>query len=351
MKNQVSEFQTVRLGPGVFPTTGDSLATGWSLKNGMRILGSGVSTTSLKMTVSSGVRSVLGYPYSPIVPLSGGFEASDFTIDCNFIGGSLPANSARRAIFVYGTHILLRRLRVINFGATISGLNAAVTFAAVDSEDCVMEDCTVENPGVLSGTPQIALVQLIGTSTQPHRFCVVRNCYLSGSPTAATPASIFGIVPGAGLGLIVEENQLKNLGAGIYDGGDFSSGAPDLVIRNNYIRNVTNGVRFFQSSSQIGRLILHDNTIEVATANSAGISILGSGSIRYNTLIIRKNIIRDVNWSATNSIWGIDVSYGTDVNVENNLINNTSTANGVKRVNNTYQRIENNRNTAGALVQ
>src|SRR5881397_1445442 len=88
-----------------------------------------------------------------------GFEASDFTVDCNLAGQTVPsgydfAPFACGAILAPGTHVRLRRIRAINFGtqAALSECFPIMTAAAFvtvpEPVDCIVEDCIVEQPAL-----------------------------------------------------------------------------------------------------------------------------------------------------------------------------------------------------------
>src|SRR5262245_60715727 len=66
MTNKVGPNQTVRLGPGTFCTKGSDGAghQGWAAQSGMRILGSGISVTTLKLVDVPGSeqRHAIGMP-------------------------------------------------------------------------------------------------------------------------------------------------------------------------------------------------------------------------------------------------------------------------------------------------
>src|SRR5205814_6806479 len=91
---------------------------------------------------------------------------------------------------VGGQHVRLRRLRAINFGSQIKGLECFVlspTFAYPtypETFDCVMENCIVEKPS-RSNLYITTCLPLAGGETPNdgvmayHRACGIRNCLLN----------------------------------------------------------------------------------------------------------------------------------------------------------------------------
>src|SRR5262245_32379437 len=110
---------------------------------------------------------------------------------------------------------------------------------------------------------------------------------------AATELRQMAVPPGAGLGTIIEGNEISNLEIALYD-PNASSYGKDLVIRNNYFHYVLKGIHYDRSSGTIGRIIATENVIDLATdgalADARGINLTGATSTCYNTLILRKNV-------------------------------------------------------------
>jgi hypothetical protein len=111
--------RTIRFGPGLFYTRGQ---TGWQAKDGMRLLGAGMNVTTLRL---------VGIPYDQFrwmiaatIPLNG-FEASDFTVDSNLSGNEETFIGAF-AFNVWGNHVHIRRIRVVNWGGKVAGTGDGV---------------------------------------------------------------------------------------------------------------------------------------------------------------------------------------------------------------------------------
>ena len=128
----------------------------------MKIFGAGIDVTLLRLQGAAMDNNPYGYAAisDPYDIYHDGFEASDFTIDCNI--AAQPSQLVTcDAVVVNGTHNRLRRLRVINFGAqTISPIQVQcfplylgtyqlpINQPAVSGVADVIEDCIVEQPGL-----------------------------------------------------------------------------------------------------------------------------------------------------------------------------------------------------------
>jgi hypothetical protein len=94
---------TVRLLPGIFKTKGhtgtNSGGGNWAARK-MRILGSGMGVTTLKlvgMTTANATRYAVGIPFDAAGTGLDSFELSDLTIDCNLGGGENTGTGGRFA--------------------------------------------------------------------------------------------------------------------------------------------------------------------------------------------------------------------------------------------------------------
>ena len=189
LMNSFPPYTTVHLGPGLFPTQGhaDGVSGGWQPKRGQRIVGSGIDVTTVKLAPASPTADKAYFAIgADDLALIDGFEASDFTVDCNL--GAL-AGVAAGAIKVYGTHILIQRVRAINFGtrsATQKGMviaTAGADPALPEPFDCVVEECVIEQP-YDSNVRETTCVSLNARENSNgvlayHRACVIRNCTIN----------------------------------------------------------------------------------------------------------------------------------------------------------------------------
>jgi hypothetical protein len=219
-------------------------------------------------------------------------------------------------------------------------------------EEIVFQPPYAGNSGKLAG------IALGGSSSAPHTFCVVRNCAFRGKdqvdPPPSTPELTFnGISPGVGVGTIIEGNQMINLGTGVLVD---SVSPPDLVIWNNFLQNVFIGVAAVPGAAPIGRMILLNNIIELASgagapAGSTGISLTSMASDMFTEIIARGNQIKDVFGSASSGLYGILLSGVTQGIIENNIVDNTAVHDAVRLSDCGSVKTFNNQTGGGELLR
>ena len=212
---------TVHLGPGIFETKGHSSPSdivAWRPFSGMKLRGSGMSSTTLKLVGASfdhrayhaiGCPELGSSPFGTGAPFStlDGFEASDFCVDCAIASQPNQAVTCG-AIFIRGQHTRLRRIRAINFGRQgtrelspecfVFGVCGADFIkpqgvdAMEDVPDCVVEECIVEQPGLNNVKETTCIIGFEGDARlllPPNppifrflpafqRATVVRNCLI-----------------------------------------------------------------------------------------------------------------------------------------------------------------------------
>jgi hypothetical protein len=218
----LSPNSTIHLGPGVFDTKGfaaDNTVAGrwtfdaqgnhvvvpgsWAAQSGQRIIGSGIAITTLKLvgaTARNSKYAAIGT--SNKVNDEGyldGFQASDFSVDCNAEGQYSP-HVACAAIQLQrgGRHVRIRCVRAIRFGSRAPDyyVENFVFYISVplsdapgdliderrDGHDCVLEDCIAEqrSANVMSGN-SILLIGGGDYGVIPYyaRGCAIRNCYVN----------------------------------------------------------------------------------------------------------------------------------------------------------------------------
>src|SRR5262245_32018195 len=75
---------TIHIGPGLFETNGFDGTNGWQARPGMKIVGSGMDVTTLKLVNVSPASALhyfaIGHSLGTVADL---FEVADLTIDCN----------------------------------------------------------------------------------------------------------------------------------------------------------------------------------------------------------------------------------------------------------------------------
>jgi hypothetical protein len=187
----------VRFGPGTFETRGFTpqatppLSRGWSPQSGMKIFGSGMDVTVLRL-----VRAMIDDNASDYLAIGSvsdkfvdTFEASDFTVDCN-LAGQPSQVVACGAVGVQGTQTRLRRVRAVNFGTqtpitapfNTECFTLVVGGAApqgVEPVNCWIIDCIAEQPS-LNNAIETTVIGVGGSENGElmiyHRGCGIRNC-------------------------------------------------------------------------------------------------------------------------------------------------------------------------------
>lgn len=251
----------VHLGPGTFETEGFyegiGSSNGWQAKAGMKLVGSGVDVTTLKRansSVSNKHLCVIGHELA-----SGGqpnladyYEVSELTIDCNFAGQS-GSTVAAGAVRLMGNHARVRRIKVINWGKKASGPDCFVTATLTADPasgvtgvtDCGIEECIAIQPASATSSPITVFhagpkddsgTNAEGFGTGPF----IRNCFVD---CAALSNPLTYDIRGLSLAWckcgLVEGNQVHNTK---YGGPYISkSSSRDLVVRNNFYKNVVKG--------------------------------------------------------------------------------------------------------------
>ncbi len=229
----------IHLGPGVFQTfgyvsTGLPVPNSWQPVSGQKIIGAGMFATTLKVVGATNQShltcAICNDPLYSDPPFHGqfldGFEASDFTVDCN-MRGHIGARVAIGAVSVLGRRIRLRRIRAIDYGTEAKNppplLECFVITAGgghpslPESSDCTMEDCLIEKPyrnGRYNNT--CALIGGGGESGEGYtgysRSCVARNCLINNeyqdNPVAISSITCAGTPP-LGCGYRYDKNAAR----------------------------------------------------------------------------------------------------------------------------------------------
>lgn len=310
MQSKVNPEQAVRLGPGIFKTRGynHGANTGWRPLNGMRIVGAGMVETILELVevADTPLTSAVGLNlYDSTHFLTDGFEIENLSIHCG--GGSAPANSSTAGITVTGKNICIHDVAVRNFGAKGTGwwshgISAATAYQSISPpgspllpENCVVERCVVESPAVNNSLVQgIKLVS--DTNGIYHKFCVVRNCYVSLN----TIGTHVGVSICGGLGTIVEHNRVRQANYAValaptkVGGTQEINSSRDMIVRHNYFYDTPGGMNFnvLNAGRDCERLIVLNNVMEWGTnwITCQGLWLLGSAKV--NKFICRGNVFR-----------------------------------------------------------
>ena len=252
----------VHLGPGEFQTAGYRVdAVGWQIKPGMRIIGSGLDVTVLKLVNAStagqyfaiGHQLTTGSGASEVKNPMDFCEVADMTIDCN-LGNQSGTQVACGAIRLMGHHVRIRRVKAMNWGTKdstkcfafqlITGVITAATppvrFEVVNAG---IQQCVAESPNT-GGTGPLTAFHIGGREDAAvnaelyGRACFIRNCFVDGDPGNLT-RDIRGLSMGWCKAGVVEGNQVHN----VKIGGPYQDQASsrEIVVRNNSYRNVIRG--------------------------------------------------------------------------------------------------------------
>ena len=225
-------------------------ALGWQVKPLMKIIGSGIDVTTLRLIGQPGTCYAFGHDFA------GGavdyFELSDLTIDCNLMVPTTLGNAVCGAVRVMGSHALVSRIKVINWGSNaalplfvVSVVTADGASGYVGVTDCGIEEVIAISP---ASSPNGASITVLhagpasdaasgsneGYGTGPF----IRNCFVDCGSPAAFP-EYQGLSMAWCKGGIVEGNQVHNTKFG----GPYCnySTCRDLAVRNNFYKNVFKG--------------------------------------------------------------------------------------------------------------
>ncbi len=335
----------VHLGPSStanpFQTAGyyDGLSgSGWQPKSGMRIVGSGIDVTTLKL-VSGALTNQRAYAVAHQISAStvDFFELSDLTINCNW-SGQTGSQVASGAVRVMGNHSRVVRVKVKNWGVKSSGPSIFVVAmltgdpaAGVNGvTNCGLEECIVvvgDQGQSASGPVTVLHVGGKEDATNANEAFglgpYIRNCFVDCGQAAPFSNDFRALSMAWCKGGVVEGNQVHNTKYG----GPYqtATGARDLAVRNNTYRNVYKGPYWSMTTQGVARLVVEGNSLELATGAAAsdyGIqlhSTAPSGSYPHGKVVIRDNRIRYMD-GGTGSASGIKVWNAQNLLVRENTL-------------------------------
>lgn len=154
--------KVIRIGPGTFKSRGTSA---YYLVSGARVIGSGREVTTIELAASGS--NVFGALSTTQLI---GVEIAELAIDAARQGG---------AIYMTGENLLVRSLRVTNFGPNSLVVNRVIVQIADSAtgriaKNCVVDDCIFDNPVAYFAGSSVILLKFAGASqSAPHQFAFV----------------------------------------------------------------------------------------------------------------------------------------------------------------------------------
>lgn len=294
----------IHLGPDTFDTSGyaDGVSGGWQPKAGMKIEGSGIGVTTLRLVGTS--QNVSYYAIGHALTTGGSqpnlldfFEISDLTIDCN-LTGQTPTQVSCAAIRIMGNHCRIRRVKAKNWGTkygpnrcyVISAIIADPSSGVMEVVDAGIEDCIVVEPATASipTTTYVTLIHAGGLEGSTHvesfgRAPFIRNCFLDGGTLTSGP-ELRGLSMSWCRGGVIEGNQIHN----IKHGGPYQdkTSTRDLIVRNNHYRNVWKGPFF--------NLPTYGPSVGTATLSKTGVVVTATTTPDHK-LFTRDRVMLDAS--------------------------------------------------------
>jgi len=216
----------IHLGPGIFETAGyyDGISgTYWQAKTGMRVVGSGIDVTTLKLVnTAATTQRVYAIGHALSSSTVDFFEVSDLTIDCNYVpaqGTSWTAGAVR----VMGNHSRVVRVKVKNWGNKSTGTPGFVMAMLTGDPslgvngvlNCGIEQCIAVNPHTSAAGP-ITVLHVGGketASTSEEAFGMgpyIRNCFVDCDQTTDFTKDYRALSMAWCKGGVVEGNRVDN---------------------------------------------------------------------------------------------------------------------------------------------
>jgi len=367
MRDSVGTYTCVHLGPGEFETAGYYEGIGgvfWQAKTGMRIVGSGIDVTTLKLLSAASSQRAYAVAHQLSSSTVDFFEISDLTINCNWsmqAGASVAAGAVR----IMGNHSRVVRVKVKNWGVKSGGPSGFVvamltgdpTNGVNGVTNCGIEECIVavgdqapSAPGFVNvlhvGGPEGATSAVEAFGLGPY----IRNCFVDCGQAAPFTNDFRALSMAWCKGGVVEGNQVHNTKYG----GPYqtATGARDLTVRNNTYRNVYKGPYWSMASQGVRNLVVEGNSIELATgapSSEYAVQLDSSGAYVHGNVVIRDNRIRYVD-GGTGSASGIKVWSAQNLLVRENTLELTPTLPLLNKNCAAAQYFE-NRTPAGVLIR
>ncbi len=324
----LSPYTVVHLGPGLFETRGFDVirqSFNWSIQPGQRIQGFGMGVTTLKL-----VHVTPFWPNPQVVwaigsnPSTAPFwyniddaEVLDLTVDCN-MRAHARQRVATSAIVLAGSHVRIRRVRVIDYGTQVPFIECfPLAVAAADPRsqfteriNARIEDCVIEAPSIHGLYNDSCLILFAGDDPDTgivgyHRGCAIRNNYVNNE-CVDNPVSIESVKYESGAWTVTTRapHGLKHGGWAVISGVQDHSGVMDRYGNSLH----------FNGSFEV--LNATSTKFQIKPANPAGVlstALAGTGSMwvgRFSSQRISvKRIERDDTYDLTGTT-AILTTYG-----------------------------------------
>lgn len=358
MSTLVSINTCVHIRPGVIPTRGyKDTSPAWELKAGLRIVGSGIDVTRIKlMATATTATRCYAFGHALIAAAAANLvdfcEICDLTIHCGFTSANRTTTEAAGGVRMMGNYARVVRTKLTHWGCRNASLpmfgialltgNTDTGSGATDVPgvvNCGIQDCIVIAPqdvaeikGPISllhvGGPETATstsTPAVGTS--PY----LRDCYVDCGQTTLTNTTDAKRLRALSMswcrGGVVEGNQVSNA----FYGGPYSEtlGAYEIIVRNNVYRNVATGPCWQLSNLSakgIQKLLIEGNVLELTAVDvnplTTGASLttrfaLGialsdkeAATTPFGNVVIRANVVRYTNGTPVSQkgsgilVWG-----------------------------------------------
>ncbi|MBL9171514.1 MAG: hypothetical protein JNN07_27525 [Verrucomicrobiales bacterium] len=381
----------VHLGPAPanapFLTAGyyDGLTgSGWQARPGMRIVGSGIDVTVLKLVNTTASKNIYAVAHDSTTGATVDFfEISELTIHANFSGAGTSASSFG-AVRIMGSHSRIVRVKAIDWGNKWTGGRVGYVFAMLSGNgtltpanpvvNCGIQECIAVNPASSASWTNHMAVFHVGNTELPGgtpAYCAapyIRNNFVDAGQNPLTdgaPANYFrGLSMAWCKAGVVEGNLVQN----IYYGGPYNAyPAQDVTIRFNTYRNVAVGPIYNFGTAGSMRLLIEGNQIELTKVNVTPITGVGSvfgygvilynastGSMPYGSVVVRNNWIKNFDEGSLglNPAGGTFLYGASNLLVRENVLD-VSAAVTQQMMNRDCTNVQyfENRNPAGVLIQ
>jgi hypothetical protein len=258
---------TIHLLAGTYETYG---CCQWRLKDGQKLLGSGIDVTVLQLIPTNGypIDDVLG-DASVASFADTNIQISDLTCDCNYQSGDYKLGG----IGLGGTNHLVERVKVVRFGGPggeAVGINIGGGYGNI------IENCEVS--GYVGGT-QATAIGLIGSGV------VRNNRVLYPAVTNGGVLFAFGAI---GRDILVEGNYVDGANVGFYNDTDYST---NIIITDNSFENVFSGVAWYDNGNVRRNVTVSYNTIMLSTNGPNGFGgypkyaiFIGDAATNFNVI-------------------------------------------------------------------